>query len=56
MVFEGVPAVKIYVKNDKVGTSTNGNPRLNQVTMGILGLDLLTTKALVLLGFSIMRL
>ena len=54
MVFEGEPAVKFHSKNIEVGTSANGNPRQDQVTMGgYTVLDLLTTKALVLLGFSI---
>ena len=54
MVFEGEPAVKLYAKNVKVETSANENPRQDQVTMGRV-LDLLTTKALVLLGFNIMH-
>ena len=33
MVFEGDPAVKLHVKNIEVGTSANGNPRQDQVTM-----------------------
>ena len=54
--FEDEPAVKLPAKNVKVGTSTNGNPGQDQVTMGGLTIrELLTTKALVLLGFSIMQ-
>ena len=34
MVFEGKPVVKLQAKNVKVGTSSNGNPRQDQVTMG----------------------
>ena len=34
MVFEGEPAVKLQVKNIEVGTSANGNPRKEQVTLG----------------------
>ena len=34
MVFEGGPTVKLYAKNVKVGTSSNGNPRQDQVTIG----------------------
>ena len=34
MVFEGEPAVKLHAMNVKVETSTNGNPRQDQVTMG----------------------
>ena len=33
MVFEGEPAVKLYAKNVKVGTSANGKARQDQVTM-----------------------
>ena len=56
MVFEGEPSVKLHTKNVKVGTSTNGNPRQDQVTMGrVVVLDLLTTKTLVLLRFSIVH-
>ena len=58
MVFEGEPAVKFHTKNVEVGTSTNGNPRQDQVTMGRGGftaLGLLTTKVLVLLIFSTMH-
>ena len=54
MVFEDEPAAKLH--NVEVGSSANGNPRQDQVTMGRLTvLDLLTTKALVLFGFSIMH-
>ena len=47
MVFEGELAVKLHVKDVEVGTSSNRNPRHNQVTIGIAYtvLDLLTTKA-----------
>ena len=55
MVFEGEPAVKLHAKNVEVGTSANGNPRQDQVTMGRVDSHLLTTKALVLLGFSIIH-
>ena len=56
MVFEGDPAFKLHVKNVEVGTSANGNPRQDQLTIGrVTVLDLLTTKTLVLLGFSIMH-
>ena len=34
MVFGGESAVKLHAKNVKVGTSANGNHRLDQVTMG----------------------
>ena len=34
MVYEGEPAVKLQMKNVEVGTSTNGNPTKDQVTMG----------------------
>ena len=34
MVFEGEPAVKLHAKNVKVGTSANGNPRQEKVTIG----------------------
>ena len=34
MVFEGEPPVKLHTKNVEVGTSANGNPRQDQVTMG----------------------
>ena len=33
MVFEGEPAVKFHAMNVKVGTSTNGNRRQDQVTI-----------------------
>ena len=33
MVFEGEPAVKLHAKNAEVGTSANGNPRPEKVTM-----------------------
>ena len=32
--FNGEPAVKLYAKNVKVGTSANGNSRKDQDTMG----------------------
>ena len=41
MVFECAPAVKLHPKNVKVGTSANGNPRQDQVTMGRVEIDLL---------------
>ena len=31
---EGDPAVKLHIKNIEVGTSANGNPRQDQVTLG----------------------
>ena len=34
MVFKGEFAVKLHAKDVEVGTSTNGNPRLDKVTMG----------------------
>ena len=34
MVFEGKHAVKFHTNNVEVGTSGNGNPREDQVTMG----------------------
>ena len=34
MLFNGEPAVKLHVKNVKVGNGANGNPRQDQVTMG----------------------
>ena len=55
MIFEGEPAVKLHDKNVEVGTSANGNSRQDQVTKGrvdSLG-SIITTKAFVLLGFSI---
>ena len=56
MVFEGEPTVKLHAKNVEVGTRANGNSREDQITMGrVTVLGLLTTKALVLLGFSIMH-
>ena len=56
MVFVGGPAVKLHTKNVEVGTGTNGNRRQDQVTMGrVHSHDLLTTKVLVLLRFSIMH-
>ena len=55
MVLEGELGIKLH-KNDEVVTSANGNPRQDQVTTGgFTVLDLLTTKALVLLGFSILH-
>ena len=56
MFFEGDPTVNLYAKNIEVGTSTNGNPRQDKSPWGgFRVLDLLTTKALVLLIFSIMH-
>ena len=56
MIFEGEPAVKLHAKNIEVGTSANGNPRQPKSPRGgFTVLDLLTTKALDLLGFSIMH-
>ena len=34
MVFEGEPAVKLHTMNVAVVTSSNGNPRQDQITMG----------------------
>ena len=34
MVFEGELAVKLHAKNVEVGTSSDRNPRQDQVTMG----------------------
>ena len=34
MLIEGEPAVKLHTKNVEVGTSTNGNPRQDKVTLG----------------------
>ena len=50
-VFEGELTVTLRAKDVKVGTRVDINHRYDQVTV----LDLLTTKALVLLGFSIMH-
>ena len=56
MVHEGEPAVELDAKNIEVGTCANINPRQDQVTMGgFTVLNLPTTKALVLLGYSIMH-
>ena len=56
MVIEGEPAVEHHTKNVEIGTSANGNPRQDQSPWeGFTVLDLLTTKVLVLLGFSIMH-
>ena len=66
MVFEDEPAVKLHAKNDRVGTSANGTSAglglaqpspwwLASPWGGLTLLDLLTTKALVLLGFSILH-
>ena len=54
MVFKCESAVKLQAKNVKVGTSANGNPDKNNLPpFGWLTvLDLLTTKALVLLGLA----
>ena len=54
--FEGELAVKLLSRDVEVGTSSNGDPIQDQVNMRrvhILGYTVLTTKALVLLGFSI---
>ena len=47
MVFEGEFSVKLHTADHEVGTSTNGNPRQDQVTIwgGYTVLDLLTTPA-----------
>ena len=56
MVFECQPAVKLHNKNIEVLTCANGNPdKTKSQWGGFTVLDLLTTKALVLLGFSIMQ-
>ena len=56
MVFEGEPAVILHAKNIEVGTSANGNSRQTKSPWGgFTVLNLLTSKALVLLGFSIMH-
>ena len=57
MVFEGELAVKLHAKDVKVGTSSDRNP---QARLGHHGWthghgSTMTTKALVLLGFSIMH-
>ena len=49
MVLVGEPTVKLHVKNVKAGTSANGNPRQDQLTMGRVD-SLLTTKGFVLLN------
>ena len=49
MVFKCELAIKLRAKDVEVGTSSDRNPRQDQVTMGRLtAQDLLTTKALVL--------
>ena len=56
IVFEFEPTVKLHSKNVEVETSGDGNPRQDQVTMGgFTVLDLPTTNALVMVGFSIMH-
>ena len=56
MVFEGESAVKLHAKNVKLGTRVNGTSDKTKSQLGGLTvLDLLTTKASVLLGFSIMH-
>ena len=49
--FEGELDVKLHAEDVKFGTSMNGNSRQDGFTV----LDLLKTKAIVLLGFSIMH-
>ena len=51
MVVEGDLAVKLHAKD---GTSSDRNPRQDQVT-GLTVKNLLTTNAVVLLGFSILH-
>ena len=56
MVFECELAVKLPAKDVDVGTSSDRNPRQDQVTMGpFTVLDLLATEALGLLRISIMH-
>ena len=60
IVFKGELAVKLRAKNVEVGTSADGHPWQDQVTRswtrpGFTVKDLLTTKALALLRFSIMH-
>ena len=61
MVFEGELAVKLHAEEVEVCTSSERNHREERVAMGDRGgvgftaMDLLTTKALVLLGFSIIQ-
>ena len=56
MVFEDELAVKLHAKVIEVWTSSDRNPRQDRVTRaGLTVLDLLITKALVSLGFSIMH-
>ena len=56
MVFDCEVAFKLHAKNVEVGTSINGNPQNTKSPWGgYTALYLLTTKALVLLGFSIMH-
>ena len=59
MVCEGELSVKLHSKNVEAGTSANGNPTQDQVSIGQVihdtVLDLLITKALVLLETSIMH-
>ena len=56
MVFEGEPAVKLHAKNVWLGLAqTETLYKTKSPLGGLTVLDLLTTKALVLLGFSIMH-
>ena len=56
MVFEGGLAVKIDAKDVEVSTSSDRNPRQTKSQWGwFTVLDILTTEALVLLGFNIMH-
>ena len=56
MVFEGEPAVKFHTKNIKVGTSEmETTDKTKSPWERFTVLDLLTTKAIVLLGFCIMH-
>ena len=56
MVFEGELAVKLHTKDVEVGTSSDRNPRQDQVTVGRAHSPGSTNdKAIVLLGFSIMN-
>ena len=55
MVYEGEPAVKLHAKNIKVGTQMETPDKIKSPWGGLTVLDLVTTKALVLLGFHIMH-
>ena len=56
MVIEGELAVKLHANSIKVVNRLDRNPRQDKITMGRLTvLEILTTKALVLLGFNIMH-